>query len=157
MSDATPEARRTKAPEPPKQLWADFKDAQTWPEAAPAAAALAHYRDGTFVRVRVEPSALNQYRALAVDAPMPEGARVAAWHESAAGKLLGAYVLEKRGGNWGALQIDGSGALVPGDHAACLRCHDMAPTDHLFGPRAPRSKAPSQPADTRELPAPDGR
>jgi len=64
---------------------------------------------------------------------MPKSARVVAWHETRAGQLRGGYLLEKRQGVWSAHEIDAAGALVPGDRAACLRCHEMAPTDHLFG------------------------
>jgi hypothetical protein len=96
-------------------------------------AALAHRRDGTLIRVRVEPRALDAYRALATDAPMPDGARVAAFHESPAGQLLGVYVLEKSAGAWAATELDADGVRLPNDGSACLRCHDLAPTDHLFG------------------------
>lgn len=83
---------------------------------------------------------------------MPDGARVVAWHESAAGVLLGGYVLEKRAGSWQAFEVGGDGALLPGNFAPCVRCHDMAPTDHLFGVRAPARPAP--PAKGAELIAP---
>ena len=66
---------------------------------------------------------------------MPDGARVIAWRETAGGQPLGAYLLSKRAGAWSAAELDSTGALVDGDHAACIRCHDMAPTDHLFGVR----------------------
>lgn len=116
--------------------------ARAWPEAAPPVLALVHRRDGSLVRVRVEPTALQAYRNLAVDSPMPSDARVIAWHETSGGKLLGGYLLEKRAGVWAAQEIDASGGLVPGDGAVCLRCHEMAPTDHLFG-LAPRPFAPA--------------
>jgi hypothetical protein len=106
-------------------------------------AALAHRRDGTLIRVRVEPKALDAYRALARDAPMPDGARVAAFHESPAGQLLGVYLLEKSSGAWAATELDAQGARLPNDGLACLRCHDLAPTDHLFGVT---SRAPGRPA-----------
>jgi hypothetical protein len=67
---------------------------------------------------------------------MPADARVVAWHESRSGSLRGGYLLEKRQGVWSAREIDGKGALVSSDPSLCLRCHQMAPTDHLFG--APR-------------------
>jgi hypothetical protein len=144
MSDSAPErASAAPLPEPPRPAWPDFAAARAWPEAAPPSVALAHRRDGTLVHVRVEPSALAAYRELSAEAGMPEGARVVAWHEGAGGALLGGYLLEKRGGSWSAQEIDAKGALVPGDHASCLRCHDMAPTDHLFGVR---SAEPSTPA-----------
>lgn len=94
------------------------------------------------IHVRVEPSALRAYRELSAEAGMPDGARVVAWHEAAGGALLGGYLLEKRAGVWAGQELDASGALLPGDHASCVRCHDMAPTDHLFGPRAPRPMPP---------------
>jgi hypothetical protein len=121
--------------------WADFARARAWPEAAPPALALVHRRDGTLVRVRVEPDGLEAYRNLSVDRPMPSDARVMAWHETGSGKLLGGYLLETRAGVWTAHEIDASGAVVPGSGAACLRCHEMAPTDHLFG-LAPRAAGP---------------
>lgn len=74
---------------------------------------------------------------------MPEGARVIAWHETPAGRVLDGYLLEKRSGAWSAAVIDERGALVSGSHAACLRCHRMAPTDHLFGRRSATSPAPA--------------
>jgi hypothetical protein len=123
--------------------WPDFAAARAWSEAAPAVAALAHRRDGTLIRVRVEAPALEAYRALASDSPMPEGARVAAFHESPAGQLLGVYVLEKRTGAWVATELDAAGVRLPNDGSACLRCHDLAPTDHLFGVT---SRAPGQAA-----------
>jgi hypothetical protein len=104
---------------------------------------LAHRRDGTLIRVRVEPSALDAYRALSAEQAMPDGARVIAWHEAPTGALLGGYLLEKRSGVWSARELDANGSLVSGDHARCVRCHDMAPTDHLFGIRsAPVAPAP---------------
>lgn len=140
MSDAPPEpAEPSNEKSAPTPIWPDFQAALDWPEAAPAARALAHRRDGTLIRVRVEPSALPAYQALAIEAPMPDGARIMAWHETAAGELLGGYLLEKRQGTWSALEVDARGALIAGDHAACVRCHDMAPTDHLFGRRAASS------------------
>jgi hypothetical protein len=77
---------------------------------------------------------------------MPDGARVAAFHESPAGQSLGVYVLEKRAGAWGAIELDAVGARLPNDGSACLRCHELAPTDHLFGitSRTPgRASAPA--------------
>jgi hypothetical protein len=123
--------------EMPRTVWADFAAARAWPAAAPPTRALVHRRDGALIHVRVEPAALDAYRALAVESPMPDGARVMAWHESLDGQLLGGYLLEKQRGAWRASEIDAQGALVPGDGAACIRCHDMAPTDHLFGLSAP--------------------
>lgn len=105
--------------------------------------ALGHRRDGTLIHVRVEPQALAAYRELSVETAMPEGARVVAWHEARTGALLGGYLLEKRAGAWAPLELDANGALVAGDHTRCVRCHDMAPTDHLFGLRAPPASAPS--------------
>lgn len=143
MSDALPEKPREREAEAPRAPWADFAAARAWPEAAPASVALAHRRDGTLIHVRVEPASLAAYRDLSVDTPMPEGARVVAWHESPSGTLLGGYLLEKRSGTWTALELDASGALVLGDHARCVRCHDMAPTDHLFDPRSAPRPAPA--------------
>jgi hypothetical protein len=148
MSDAPPEPAPSARPATPKALWPDFAAARAWPEAAPAAVALGHRRDGTLVHVRVEPSGLAAYQDLSVEAPMPDGARVVAWHESAAGALLGGYVLEKRSGVWRAFEVGGDGALVPGNFAPCVRCHDMATADHLFGIRAlTRPAAPSKGAE----------
>lgn len=79
------------------------------------------------------PGALAAYRALSTESVMPEGARVVAWHEAATGSVLDGYLLEKRAGAWLALAVDARGAVIPGDRAPCVRCHDMAPTDHLFG------------------------
>ena len=143
MSDSVPE-RGSPAPvaATPRAPWPDFVAARAWPEGAPPSVALGHRRDGTLVHVRVEPSALAAYRELSAESGMPEGARVVAWHEASGGVLLGGYLLEKRGGSWSALEIDGKGALVPGDHASCVRCHDMAPTDHLFGIRAAEPTTP---------------
>jgi hypothetical protein len=106
--------------------------------------ALAHRRDGTLIHVRVESSALAAYRSLATESPMPEGARVAAFHESPAGVLLGGYVLEKRASGWVATELDARGNRLANDGAACLRCHDLAPTDHLFdvASRTPGRNAP---------------
>jgi len=147
MSDAVPEPKRVVAAEAPRVAWPDFAAARAWPEAAPAFVALAHWRDGTLIHVSVEPSALAAYRELSVESPMPEGARVMAWHEAPGGRLLGGYLLEKRAGAWAAHELDANGVLVTGDHAKCLRCHDMAPTDHLFGPRsAPPSTPTAAPA-----------
>jgi hypothetical protein len=146
MSTAVPEAERVTPPAPPRVAWVDFEAARAWPEGAPPSRALSHRRDGSLIHVRVEPAGLEAYRTLAVDAPMPDGARVVAWHESPAGQLLGGYLLEKRGGSWSASEIDARGVRVAGDGSACLRCHDMAPTDHLFGLRAPDSGAVAPPA-----------
>lgn len=105
----------------------DFAAARSWPEGAPPAAALGHRRDGRIIQVRVEPTSLAAYQELSVDAPMPDGARVVAWHESPSGTLLDGYLLEKRAGAWSARLIDAQGRLVPGEPLGCLRCHDMAP------------------------------
>ncbi len=134
VSTAVPEpsSPRPIAPTPHTE-WPELAAARAWPEASPATVALAHRRDGTLVHVRVEPAALSAYLALTTDAPMPDGARVIAWHETPSGRTLDGYLLEKRAGSWSAAVINEQGARVPGPHAACLRCHDMAPTDHLFG------------------------
>jgi hypothetical protein len=150
MSDAPAEKAAPAAVEAPRAPWADFAAARGWPEAAPAAVSLGHRRDGTLVHVRVEPSALGAYHALSAEADMPDGARVVAWHEAPSGALLGGYVLEKRAGIWSAQELDARGALLPGDHASCVRCHDMAPTDHLFGPRSPRSTLPATSGSSQE-------
>jgi hypothetical protein len=144
MSDAPPEAATPVTISAPRPVWADFAAARAWPEAAPALPALAHRRDGTLIHVRVEASALEAYRALATDAPMPEGARVAAFHETPSGEFLGGYVLEKRAGVWSATELDARGAQVRNDGAACLRCHALAPADHLFGVTS-RASAARQP------------
>lgn len=147
MSDTAPErATLPIVAEPARPLWPDFAPAQAWPEAAPARIALSHRRDGTRVHVRVDPASLARYRELSTDAGMQDGARVMAFHESPTGALLGGYLLEKHGTSWSALEIDGQGAVVPGDRAPCLRCHDMAPTDHLFG----LGGRPAQPPDPGE-------
>jgi hypothetical protein len=100
--------------------------------------------------VRVEPHVLEAYRALAVESPMPDGARVMAWHESPQGELLGGYLLEKHAGRWSALELDARGAVVPDDLVRCVRCHDMAPTDHLFGLHGPSATpAAAHPAAAR--------
>ena len=83
---------------------------------------------------------------------MPDGARVVAWHESPVGALLGGYVLEKRAGSWQAFSVAGDGALLPGNFSPCVRCHDMAPTDHLFGVRT--LARPAVPAAGAELISP---
>jgi len=134
MSDAAPEHAVAQVAPAPRAPWPEFAAARAWPEGAPPHTALAHHRDGTRIHVLVEPAALPAYRELAVDAPMPEGARVVAWHESAAGALVDGYLLHKSGGVWAARVISADGALLAADTAPCLRCHDMAPTDHLFGP-----------------------
>lgn len=146
VSDAVPDPPRAPARAlAPRAVWPELQAARAWPEAAPASVALAHRRDGSLVHVRVEPGALSAYLDLAVDSPMPEGARVIAWHEAPAGQVLDGYLLEKRAGGWSAVVIDEKGALVLGDHSTCLRCHAMAPTDYLFGRRAAASpsSAPS--------------
>ena len=144
MSDAAPEKAVARQVEAPRALWPDFAAARAWPEAAPAAVALGHRRDGTLIHVRVEPEGLAAYRELSVEAGMPNRARVVAWLEASGGALLGGYLLEKQAGAWSAKELDANGALLPGDHSPCMRCHDMAPTDHLFGVRsAPLPAAPS--------------
>jgi hypothetical protein len=139
VSTATPELEHAPPPPPPRAPWVDFAAARSWPEAAPPRRALSHRRDGTLIHVRVEPGALEAYRALASESPMPDGARVVAWHESGGGELLGGYLLEKQGGAWRGSEIDARGALLGSDSDRCLRCHAMAPSDHLFGLRSPGS------------------
>lgn len=159
VSTAVPEAEAPRRAEASRAAWPDFEAARAWPEAAPPTKALAHRRDGTLVHVRVEPSSLEAYRALAEESLMPDGARVVAWHESPEGRLLGGYLLEKAGGAWRGRELDARGALVPGDDAACIRCHDMAPTDHLFGlrPRAAANPTVSPAAQDVESTAPAAR
>jgi hypothetical protein len=153
VSSALPERSESSRPVAPPPPWPDFATAQAWPEAAPASVARAHFRDGTLVHVRVEPPGLDAYRKLAVDSPMPADARVVAWHETRSGQLRGGYLLEKRQGAWSAREIDNAGGLVSSDPSLCLRCHQMAPTDHLFGappvaviPAAPEVPESIQPA-----------
>ena len=137
MSDAVPEREEPRAPQLATVPWSDFAAAQTWPEAAPPWRALAHRRDGTLIHVRIDPhvpESLAAYRTLPVESALPEGSRVIAWHETPAGGLLGGYLLAKRAGAWTALEVDARGSVIPGDRSSCMRCHDMAPTDHLFGP-----------------------
>ncbi len=131
-------------PKPPLIPWPDFADAKLWPEAAPPMPALGHRRDGTLIRVRIQPESLGAYRNLARESPMPEGARIIALLEAASGPLQAAYVLEKRGGKWLPTELDATGNVVASGDAACLRCHVQAPTDHLFGvtQRAPSAKTP---------------
>jgi hypothetical protein len=129
-----PEPPRAAKPEPTRKPWLEFTNARGWPQAAPPFIATAHHRSGYLLEIRVEPSALAAYQALAVDAPMPDGARVVAWRKTPDGQLSGGFELEKRAGIWSARELDASGAVLPSDTAPCLRCHDMAPTDHLFGP-----------------------
>lgn len=133
MSDAVPEPPHTAKPEPTRPPWVEFTNSRGWPLAAPPFTATAHHRSGTLLEIRVEPSALAAYQSLAVDAPMPDGARVVAWQKTPDGQLLGGFELEKRAGTWSARELDPSGAVPQSDTASCLRCHDMAPTDHLFG------------------------
>ena len=143
MSDAVPEPARERQVVEKPAPWPDFAAARAWPEAAPPSVALGHRRDGTLIHVRVEPEGLAAYRALSAEAAMPDGARVVAWHEAPGGALLGGYLLEKRAGVWSAKQLDANGSLVSGDRAACVRCHDMAPTDHLFGARSAKPPPPA--------------
>ncbi len=154
MSDAVPDAPAPPPAQATRAVWPDFAAALAWPEAAPASVALAHRRDGTLIHVRVEPAFLAAYRELAVEAGMPEGARVIAWHEAPSGGVLGGYLLAKRSGAWVALELNANGEEVLGDHSRCVRCHDMAPTDHLFGkpsapPPTPVSSGESIPATQR--------
>lgn len=133
VSTAAPESSEAVEQAPALEPWPDFAAARAWPEAAPAMVALGHRRDGTLIHVRVEPSAHAAYRNLATESPMPDGARVVAWHTTREGSLLGGYLLEKRAGRWSAKELSAQGALLPGDGGACLRCHELAPSDHLFG------------------------
>jgi len=144
-----PEAPRAAKPEPTREPWPEFTAARTWPQAAPPFAASVHQRSGSVLEIRVEPSALAAYQSLTVDSPMPEGARVVAWQKTPDGQLLGGYELEKRSGTWSARQLDRNGAVMLADTSPCLRCHDMAPTDHLFGP-------PRKPSAEKDRPDKDG-
>lgn len=138
VSNAEPDREPSVVPRAPLARWPDYAAAQAWPEAGPPSVALEHRRDGSLIQVRVEPSALAAYRGLTVETPMPEGARVFAALTSVRGAPLGSYLLEKRGGSWSATELNAEGGVVPGDRADCLRCHALAPADHLFGlPRAP--------------------
>jgi len=144
ISDAAPEPDAPRVVAPPGPRWSDFAAAQSWPEAAPPARALVHRRDGSLIRVRVDPAvpeALAAYRALSSESVLPEGTRIIAWHETAGGALLGGYMLAKRAGVWSALEVDEHGTVMPNDRNhdrdACVRCHDMAPSDHLFGAARP--------------------
>lgn len=143
VSDAAYEPpRAVRTLQKPQATWPELEAARAWPEAAPPFAARAHRRDGTLVHIRVEPSSLTAYRELAVESPLPDGARVIAWHLSPAGQVLDGYLLSKQSGAWTAAVIDERGTLNPGP-PACLRCHDMAPADHLFGPPLSPSSVPS--------------
>lgn len=148
MSDAAPEpAPPPSALAPPRATGPDLAAARAWPEAAPPAIALVHRRDGTLIHVRVEPAFLPAYQQLSAESPMPDGARLVAWHVSPSGALLDGYVLEKRANLWSARVINAQGAPVHDDPPRCLRCHEMAPTDHLFGrPSASPAGPPSPPA-----------
>lgn len=156
MSNAAPERAEPREAEAPHSQWPDYAAAREWPEAAPPVVAVGHRRDGALMRVRVEPSGLAAYRDLAVDSPMPSGARVVAWLEARGGQPLAGYLLEKREGVWTAQELDARGGLVPSDAGLCLRCHQLAPTDYLFGlPAAgrPPAAAASGPKESIAPPA----
>jgi len=157
MSDAAAEREPRQVPKPPPgPPWPYFASALTWPEAALPFRALAHRRDGALIHVRVDPSvpeALASYRTLSVESSLPDGTRIIAWHETNEGRLLGGYLLEKRDRSWSALEVDAQGSVISGDRAPCMRCHDMAPTDHLFG--LPASAAPrAEPTSADHRPSP---
>ena len=60
-----------------------------------------------------------------------------AWQRSEPGsEYLAGYLLEKRDGIWTAQELDARGGLVASDAGLCLRCHQLAPTDYLFGLQA---------------------
>lgn len=154
ISDAAPEPETQRATSLPAPRWSDFAAARSWPEAGPPVRALVHRRDGSLIHVRIDPAipeALTAYRALAAESAMPEGTRVIAWHENPSGESLGAYLLQKRKGAWSPLQIDREGIVIPieGDRegAACMRCHDMAPADHLFGAPKPAGASHAESID----------
>lgn len=156
VSSAEPEHAQpaVTAPAAPRQRWPDYEAALAWPAVGTPSPALGHRRDGSRLEVRVEQQGLAAYRELAVESPMPEGARVVAWLRSPRGAPLGGYLLEKRAGVWKALQLDAEGSVVPGDGAACLRCHELAPTDFLFGPP---QRSPAAPAGAAESLTPSER
>lgn len=143
-----PEPPHSAKPAPTREPWLEFTNARAWPQAAPPFTATAHHRPGCVLEIRVEPSALAAYQGLAIDSPMPDGARVVAWRKTPDGQLSGGLELEKRGGAWSARELDAGGSVLQSDTASCLRCHDMAPTDHLFGP--PRTPAPAGTRRERE-------
>ncbi|HEY6078332.1 MAG TPA: hypothetical protein VIW29_05990, partial [Polyangiaceae bacterium] len=100
ISSAGPDQAEAAAPAAPRQRWPDYEAARAWPAAGPPSTARGHRRDGSLLEVRVEPPALAAYQQLAVDSPMPEGARVLAWLRGPRGALLAGYLLEKRAGAW---------------------------------------------------------
>lgn len=152
MSNAAPERAEPREAEAPRSQWSDYAAAREWPEAAPPAVAVGHRRDGALMRVRVEPSALAAYRDLAVESPMPPGARVVAWLEARGGQPLAGYLLEKREGVWAAQELDARGGLVASDAGLCLRCHQLAPTDYLFGlPAVGPSPPPAAPRPAESI------
>jgi hypothetical protein len=109
-------------------------EALHWPEVGQASPPLGHLgAAGLRLRVRVEPSALSAYAALATEAPLPNGSRLAAFHESAEGELRSVYVLEREAAGWRALELAPDGTIATSDAARCLRCHAMAPYDGVFG------------------------
>jgi len=94
---------------------------------------------GRFERtVRVNDAA-KSYGQLAASGPIPDGALIVQQHHvPGSDAVYGTFVMLRRGGDepsWELTVVDARGRVAArGALRSCLRCHQEAPHDGLFGP-----------------------
>jgi hypothetical protein len=100
-----------------------------------------------YLVTRVSPSARDAYLSLVTDSKLPADAVVATTHvETADGTPGPTYVMERRGGVWRYLVVDGKGLIERRAQGDCSGCHAAGVAEGLFGPPRPKP-APAVPRE----------
>lgn len=119
-----------------------------------------HDRERGFADVRVSPLARDAYIGLVSDSVLPVGSLVAlAFCDETRTRQRSVYAMQKDANGWQFLALDAAGRPDPEvDLTACVRCHEGAPADELFGlPRsAELAPPPPAPAEAAAVPSPSG-
>jgi hypothetical protein len=97
-----------------------------------------------YLVTRVSPPARAAYLSLVTDSKLPAEAVIAATHVELPDGVAGpTYVMERRGGAWRYLVVDGGGFIRRRAPRECAGCHAGGVAEGLFGP--PRPKIPTAP------------
>jgi hypothetical protein len=116
-----------------------------------------HDRERGFADLRVSSFARDAYIGLVSDSVLPEGSLVAlVFCDETRTAQRSVYAMQKDANGWQFLALDAAGRPDPEvDLAACVRCHEGAPADDLFGlPRsAELAPPPLAPSETTAIPS----
>jgi hypothetical protein len=160
--------RHAPAREEPPAPWSRFAELASLPPLnAKPFVNRGHDRERGFADLRVSPVARDAYIGLVSDSVLPEGSLVAlVFCDETRTEQRSVYAMQKDAKGWQFFALDATGRPKPEvDLGVCLRCHEGAPADDLFGlPRsaeltpnpaalAPAASSASPPA-TAEAPPP---